>query len=209
MFKTESVPVYLQKVTLGADGDKRTAKCLLYITPVTAELAAEADPKIAEDLFRKNGSGFDPKLEVTRASFDVRIPAQDLEFYHDADPEVRRITGALIEDVKISGIHALRLYPDKPDFTLAFDATFEVADKAVASRLVIDLLKRKFMVTMTEREDPQGPLFVPDGEANQCSVCSAEATWSCDSGSRYCDEHISGAKGETGARKIERGASGS
>jgi hypothetical protein len=173
MFQTENVQVFLQKATLGVDGEMRIAQATFYKTPITRDLAMEVSESIADRLFRKIGSEWKPCAEVNAVTFAVNVPSQNLEFY--PHPEMKS-AGGVIENVEILNLRALKLKSDSTDFTLAWDAKFEIVDKSITAALVVDALKQTVFLSMTPVVDKQHEYVGSDG-------------------SGWCGEHVGAAGG--------------
>jgi hypothetical protein len=142
---SENTECYLKSIKLEADGDKRTAHLRFFLTPASYELAAEAHPQIAERLFRKNGSSYDPVLEMTRVEFALNFPEQQLTYRRHPEYVGHEV---MIPNVEIGKVSAQKVIAGSPDFSLIFTASFEILDKTVITDLV-SLLHEKFFLTFT------------------------------------------------------------
>jgi hypothetical protein len=139
MFTTPNVEAVLKSVVLDSSDDKRIAKCALHITPLTYELAAELSPHVADNLFRKIGEWkWEPRLEVTHIGFNDVFPPQRMEFR--PAPEVA-VPGGVFPGVEIRGVEAFRAKA-REEFTLVLAIRFEIGERQVASRFLIDLYKQ-------------------------------------------------------------------
>lgn len=199
----QEIEVFVQGVTLMAKDDKRIAKVSFYKTPVDYDLAHSLDPKIAGHLFRKDGNGWAPVTEMPNARFLTYVPPVNLSFAPHPD---LRSAGGTIRNVKIGDIHALKVLKDKNDHTLAWSAEFEIEDNEITSLLVINHLKEKVYVQMSEVPEDQRKMEFPSPpEGGVCKVCGdsddrtdeqKKATWISSAGNLYCDEHVGVAKDE-------------
>jgi hypothetical protein len=142
---SENTECYLKSIKLEADGDKRTAHLRFFLTLASYELAAEAHPQIAERLFRKNGSSYNPVLEMTRAEFALNFPEQQLTYRRHPEYVGHEV---MIPNVTIGKVSAQKVIAGSPDFSLIFTASFEILDKTVITDLV-SLLHEKFFLTFT------------------------------------------------------------
>jgi hypothetical protein len=167
MFSTENVPAYLKSIVLKTEAKKRMASLRFFITPITYNLALEAAPAIADRLFNAN-SDHTPVQEMGRTEFLVRIPKQSMSYKRHPDYVGHDV---LIPEVAIDGISAQKVIQGNPNFSLIFDASFEIGDKTVIPDM-IDLLKEKVYVTF---KPLQGSLFEEPAKYADalCRLCDA------------------------------------
>lgn len=153
MFKSREIPAILKSVVLDSDDDRRIAKCVLHIAPLTHSLALELSPRIAEDLFRKVGEWrWEPRLEMTGTAFETTaIPAQQMEFREFPNQP----TGGTFRAVEIRSLQVFRP-TGREEFTLALGIRFEIGDRAVASRFLIDLYKQTAFLSFEPQQRSLG-----------------------------------------------------
>lgn len=168
MFKSET-KLFLKSINLRSEDDnKRIAVLRFFLTPATYELASEVSPNVADRLFRKNGNMYEPVLEMGRTEFLIQIPSQSMSYRRHPDYVGHQVH---IPDVSIENLSAQKVIPGDPNFSLIFDASFEILDKTIVTDLV-DLLHENFYVTFA----PMQPgLFGQEGEWDDllCRLCSA------------------------------------
>jgi hypothetical protein len=189
MFKKENVELYLKSINLKAEDDnKRFCALRLFRTPISYELAAEVSEKIADRLFRKSGSSYQPVQEMGRTELFIATQLLSMEYRRSPDYPGHEV---LIENVSIGNVWAQKLIPGNPNFSLLFDARFEIMDKTVISDLTT-LLHETFYFTFKAM---QPGLFSELGEWDGvlCRMCDApNPEWGVE-GSKpklaYCEKH--------------------
>lgn len=196
MFRTEKISIYLNNFNGQGEKDKAEVRLDCYLTPITYELASEISPQLADCLFRKAGNTDDwnPRAEMPKAMFQIGdIPAQRVTFYPHKDDLVEMF-GVLAENVRISGIQAVRAYPDKLDFRLQFYMNIP------KNKTVMDICDRfykdEIYISMSEM---QPVLFdsgqVAPGQLERCEECNEPAQWTDDAKSFWCQRHMRLSKG--------------
>lgn len=203
MFRTEKFSAFLQGVKWSGTAEKKLIELVIYITPITFELAAEVSEKIADRLFRRGEDGkWAPALEMPTAAFNAgTIPVQTMTIFpvndqETGDPALTETLGTMLQNVNVSGFHALQLIPAKPDLTLAFRATTAL-DKLTAE-LAIRFYRKKIFLTFAAM---QGELPLDNkqntvaGEA-LCEECGNLAFVVDQEGATFCRKHVRAAAGE-------------
>lgn len=118
MFKQDKVECFIQGVKFAGDEKEKTIEFLVYVTPLTLALAEEVSAKLADRLFR-NG---EPAQEMSRAAFNLDgMCVQSVVWFPVKDPALD-FSAVLTENVKCFGLVAMRLFPEKPEFSLTFKA---------------------------------------------------------------------------------------
>ena len=144
MFKTENVEAILRSASVDSKDDKRIARCVLHI-PLTHALAKELSDEIAEDLFRKVGEWkFEPR-GVTHVGWDVKFPAQRMEF---REAPAVGTPGGFFPGVEVKSLAAFRP-KGQEEFILAMGIRFEIGERQVASKFLFDLNKQTVFLTFT------------------------------------------------------------
>jgi hypothetical protein len=166
MFKTDQVKAYLKSIAFKIEDGKRICTTRFFVTPITHTLAAEASPAIAGQLFRNNGTGYQPVLELGRTEFTIQVPVQSMSYKRHHE-----YTGhdVLIPEVTINGISAQKVVPGDPNFSLIFNASFEILDKSIVPDLV-DLLHENVYLTFAPM---QPSLFSENYDDVLCRMCDA------------------------------------
>lgn len=189
MFRTENTQLYLKSINLKAEDDnKRFCTLRLFRTPISFELASEVSEGIADRLFRKSGSSYQPVQEMGRAELFVSVPLLSMEYRRSPDYVGHQV---LIENVSIENVWAQKLLPGNPNFSLLFDARFEIVDKTVVSDLTT-LLHETFFFTFKQMQP--GLFGEPDEWKDVlCRMCDApNPEWGVEGSSpklAYCEKH--------------------
>ena len=162
MFSEKNVKLYLQKLTFAVDeNDTVTATALLYLTPITKPRAESIDSSddIASSLFNRGGKPF---AHLSSIGFAGEPDACGLEYVLH---EETKSGSGMIPYVEFSSIHALKLFADKTDWTLAFNMSFECNDKELMWSFV-NRLKKTFLASFQKVQGELFPKVIP--------ACAAE-----------------------------------
>lgn len=197
MFSTPKISIYLNNFNGQGEKDKAEVRLDCYLTPITYELAAEVSPQLADCLFRRAGDTdeWNPRAEMPKALFQIGdIPAQRVTFYPHKD-ELVEMYGMLCDNVRISGIQAVRAYQDKLDFRLQFYMNIP------KNKTVMDICDRfykdEIFVSMSEM---QPELFdqgqAAPGQIQRCEECKEPAAWEDSDHSFFCQKHVRRGHGE-------------
>jgi len=183
----EDVECILDKVNLRK---KDEVEVTFRIQKIPYELANAIAPDIADRLFRKRGSDWQPVDNVPSISFQEGIPVQDVHWR--TAPDVPR--RALWRNCQISGIRGKKSFKDQVTWTLYFRLRWATDDKITAGELH-SMLGDSLFLTMEESEEPQGTLFPPAPEGAVCKIHRAPATYIGTDASLWCDDCVKSAVG--------------
>lgn len=191
MFETPKISAFLQNASFRGENEKKYVRFQFYLTPISYELACEVSPRLADRLFRKIEDGaWAPASEVPSIGFDLgKIPLHTIEL-HPHDDAMMDHTGAMMQRAHITGIHARKLFPDNPNFTLIFSADVPMDDMSV--KLAQKYFKLPVFLTFAVM---QGQLF-PDEDIEDtitnpiCEECDDRAIFRDDAHAYYCQKHV-------------------
>ena len=211
MFSSPKIECFVQSVKFSGKADEAELKVKFYITPLKALLAQELSESVCDQLFYKQGpSEFLPYQETTNIQINLGdIEMQNLELYPHAK-EGADGAGQLIQNVTIGKIHAEKLFPDSPDWSLIFEAIMPKNSHSL--QLMDKYYQHKVWITM---QPVQQQLFdepksdqkvtkegeVESGKIIYCAICNEKSAWLANDSSAYCNKHVKGAAGLT-VRKI-------
>jgi hypothetical protein len=187
MFDSQ-VEAYLKSIKVKREDDKRIAVLRFFITPITHALASEVSQVIADRLFRNNGSAYLPVQEMGTTEFTIPVEDQDVSYQRHPDYPGHHVT---IAGVAIGHISAQKVIPDDPNFSLIFDASFEILDKTMIGDLT-DLLAEKIYLNFK----PVQPGLFPKPQKYEgalCRMCEAPNPEFVVVGSTkifYCQAHV-------------------
>lgn len=179
MFNKKNQELYVKNVTFSADNEESImARMTLYITPITKELAEEIHAEIATTLFNRNGK---PRPEASTVGFTVEPAACSMEYLLHKEMKSGR---GLIPFVEFDGLRAMKLFADKPDFTLAFNATFECNDKETAWAF-INRLRKPILATFREAQIRMFQKDLPACAAEVLAAPGSKDTKTCGQSPKY------------------------
>jgi len=192
MFTDEKVPCWLKKVSFEPGKDSETLMTLrFFVTPITYQLAKQVDPKIADRLFRSVGGDWLPVKESDRMGFHPITP-EPCSIKYQLHEEIED-GGGFIPHAAFSGLDGMKVFADKPDFTLAFNASFVIVDQHIAWTF-ITRLRSTFFLTFARVQET---LPFEAAAWPKCEVCNVDATMLGSGGGAYCDQHAGAAVGES------------
>lgn len=197
MFVTPKVSAYVQKASLEGKEDKKFVRFTIYVTPILHALACEVSPAIADRLFKFDAAGEPhPVLEMQSTAFEIgEIPLQTMEL-HPVDDPAMDAHGVLLQAVQISAIHARKVFPEDPNFTLIFNA--EVPKNELAVKMMDRYFREKVFLTFATMQQELFPdQDVTDAVTNpECVECGDRAI-ARDSEKNYlCQKHLRRGIGE-------------
>ncbi|HET7910021.1 MAG TPA: hypothetical protein VFL19_04885, partial [Nitrospira sp.] len=152
----------------------------------------ELSPNVADRLFRQNGNTFEPALEMGKTDFVFQIPGTMAMHYRRSPDYVGHQVS--VQDVKIENLSAQKVIPGDPNFSLIFDASFDIVDKSVVTDLVA-LLHENFYVTFA----PMQPGLFDEADSWKnvdllCRLCDApNPEWDVENSTpklAYCDKCV-------------------
>ena len=184
MFGTPKIKAFVQGASLQGDADEQLIQFLIYITPIKHALAAEVSPIIADRLFKFDASGKPhPVTEMDKPTFNLgQIDLQKMVMHPSADEKMDR-HGVTLERVQISKIHARKLFPDNPDFSLIFCA--EVPKDQLSFDMMGKYFKREVFLSFEAMQ-----LELKLDQAQKCDYCKDAAVAKDSSGKFLCDKDV-------------------
>lgn len=192
MFTSKNQELYVKNVSFEAGKDDEVlATMTMYITPITKELAEEVHSEIATTLFNRNGK---PRPEASTVGFTVEPPACQMEYMLHKEVKTGR---GLLPFVEFSGLKAMKLFADDPNFTLAFKASFPCNDKETAWNF-INRLHKPILATFRQAQIDMFPKDLPVCAAQVLVKEGSKETTECGESPKYkvkgkneyyCHEH--------------------
>lgn len=197
MFQTPKIAAFVQKASMEGKDEKKFVRFTIYITPILHALACEVSPAIADRLFKFDAAGEPhPVLEMQSTSFEIgAIPLQTM-LMHPVDDPAMDDHGVMLQAVEISAIHARKVFPEDPNFTLIFNA--EVPKNSLAVQMIDRYFREKVFLTFATMQQELFPdADVQDTVMNPLCVECEDRAIARDSEQNYlCQKHLRRGVGE-------------